>query len=201
MSNSINMFDIDIDVAPKSCTDRSVYGVRAMVYNAEQEKILPHPSGVYLEEVPVDELTGLCAFDHKYGNEGGFIKADILSNSAYDKFNNKAEVMKMAGLEPDWNMLGDRRIVEKLPHIGSHYDELVEVNVRSIDDLADFLALIRPGKLHLVDAYLENKKSIRPQLYKRPANGKPYFKKSHAYSYAMMIIALMNKMNLFRFSG
>lgn len=194
---SKSLFDIDIDVAPKTVPDRSVYGTRAMVYNKDQEKILPHPSGVYLEKVPIDELTGLCAFDYRYGDKEGYIKADILNNSSYNMFSSKDDVLDHLHREPNWDFLKDEKIVSKLPHIGTHYEEMQEFNIRSVEDLADFLAIIRPGKFHLKEKYLEDKKSIRPSLYKRPSNDKAFFKKSHAISYALMIVTVMNKMNIF----
>lgn len=189
------VFDIDIDVAPG--LDRDKIGTRAMVYNEEQEKILPHPSGVYLEPVPVDELTGLCAFDHKYGDDQGYLKVDILTNTTYGKFQTKSELLQAADKEPDWSLLLNERVVADLPHLPNHMDVLRRLRPQSVEDLADVLAIIRPGKIHLLDAYEANKESVRRELYRRSSNGKPYFKKSHAISYAVMIVAALNQGNIF----
>lgn len=182
-------FDVDIDVS--SGTDKSKYGVRAMIYNEDQEKVMPHPSGFYLEPVPVDNITGTCAFTSSYGEEHGFMKVDLLTNTSYDKMKDKEEILNLIEVEPDWKQLEDREVVESLPHIAKHYDTVTKVRPRSVDDLADLLALIRPGKIHLVDRYLEDKEATRKVLYKRA--DKAYFKKSHSYSYAMMIVVLLNK--------
>ena len=184
-------FDVDIDVRPD--TDRTLYGVRAMVYNEKTEKILPHPSGVYIEDVPVDALTGLCAFDYKYGSEKGFMKIDLLNNTAYEGFKNKEEVLDAVHGDVDWSLLKDPDVVRELPHIGNHFDLVSKVEPKSIEDLADVLALIRPAKKDLVDDYIKDKKRIRRTLYKRPREDLNYFKKSHAVSYAMMIVCCMYK--------
>lgn len=183
------IFDVDIDVSPK--TDKDKYGTRAMVYN--HENVSAHPSGYYLEEVPLDPITGLCAFDSSYGDEVGFQKVDLLSNSSYDMFDSKEEVLGYAEIEPDWDLLLEDDVVESLPHLSKQIDLLTRLQPKSIDDLADVLALIRPGKIHLVDSYVKNKERVRKKLYKR--SNDHYFKKSHAYSYAMMIICVLNKIS------
>lgn len=183
-------FDVDIDVGSK--VDRSVFGTRAIVYNETAKRILPHPSGVYLEDIPVDSVTGQAAIDYKKGDEYGFFKVDILTNTTYDSFDNKKELLEMIEKTPNWGLLKNRNIVEKLPHIAKHYEELQKISPSSVEELADFLALIRPGKIHLFESYLEDRKGVRRKLYLRPSEG-VYFKKSHAISYALMIVCLLNK--------
>lgn len=185
-----SIFDIDIDTA--TSTEKSNYGIPAMIYNEEQERIAPHPSGVYLENVPVDHKTNLCAFDYKYGDAQGFMKVDILHNSVYDMFSSKEEVLTACEGDINWEILKDRSVVESLPHVAKHYDTIQKVNPTSVEDLADVLALIRPGKISLLPDYIKNKKQTRRNLYKRPSTGM-YFKKSHAISYALMIKTLIHK--------
>lgn len=186
-------FDVDIDV--KSSTNKKAYGTQAMVYNSKTEKVLPHPAGFYLEPVPIDDTTGNCAFDYKFGSEFGFFKVDLLTNTVYDGFKTKEEVLEAATGDVDWDKFGDERIVAQLPHIANHFDIIRRVNPRSIDDLADVLALIRPGKRPLLDRYIKSKDRTRHTLYKRANNDLNYFKKSHAYSYALMIIVALYKIS------
>lgn len=190
MSNR-RTFDCDIDVNSK--VDKTKYGTRAMVYNSDTEKVLAHPSGYYLERVPVDDLTGICSFDYEYGEEYGYMKVDLLTNSSYDTFLSKEEVLTALDQTPDWSLLEDEEFVSTLPHIGKHYDLIKQIKPKSIDDLSDALALIRPGKKHLLGAYLNDKERVRHQLYRRSANDQNFFKKSHSYSYAAMIICVMNQ--------
>lgn len=182
-------FDVDIDV--KSSFNREKIGTRAMVYNRDSEKILPHPSGVYIEEVPVDPITGLCSFDYKYGAEHGFMKIDLLSNSVYDKFKTKDDILYAAYHDVDWREFERKETVEQLPHIANHFDIVEQVGPKSIEELADILALIRPGKRYLLDEYVQNKKSAQRKLYRRPREDLNYFKKSHAISYAVMIVCYL----------
>jgi hypothetical protein len=184
------IFDIDIDTATN--TDRKLYGIRAMIYNTDAEKIMPHPSGVYLENVPVDKKTDLAAFDYGYGNAKGFMKVDILHNTVYDAFRSKQEIYDAIDGDIDWDLFKDQTIVESLPHVGKHFDIVSKVTPRSVEDLADILALIRPGKANLLSQYLKHKQEVRRQLYARPKEG-IYFKKSHAISYALMITCLIHK--------
>jgi hypothetical protein len=184
-------FDVDIDVV--GC-DKDQYGIRAMIYNGDTMKILPHPSGIYFDEVPVDKETGLCAFDYKWGEAAGFQKVDLLNNNSYMKFKTKRDVLDSVSMEPDWSKLQDRDIVESLPHIANHFEIVSRLEPKSIEDLADVLALIRPGKKHLIEDYIEDKTAARRYLYKRSVNDQVYFKKSHAISYAVMVVCVMNKM-------
>lgn len=186
-------FDVDIDV--KSHTEKDRYGVRAIIYDSETLAVRPHPSGYFVEcAMPVDGMTGNAALDYKDAEERGFIKVDILTNSAYDGFNSKQDVLNALDAEPDWDSLKDPEFVAQLPHIADHFDVVEQVSPQSIDDLADVLALIRPGKMHLLSDYLENKALVRQNLYRRPKTGM-FFKKSHSYSYAAMIICVMNNID------
>lgn len=191
MMHKTPTFDVDLDIA--KC-EKAKYGSRAMIYNEDSKKILPHPSGIYFEDVPVDKETGLCAFDYKWGEDSGFQKVDLLNNNSYVKFKNKKDVLDSVAMEPDWSKLEDQEIVESLPHIAKHYEVVSRLAPKSIEDLADVLALIRPGKKHLVEDYIEDKVSVRRYLYKRSTNDQVYFKKSHAISYAVMIVCVLNKM-------
>lgn len=187
-------FDVDIDVTSKLVKED--IGTRAMVYNEDAEKILPHPSGVYLEDVPVDPITGLCAFDYEYGSEHGFFKVDLLNNTVYDSFKSKDEILEILEQPIEWSLLDKESNVERLPHIGKHYELVEKVRPRSIDELADVLALIRPAKIGLLDEYLKNPELVRKnRLYTRPASDANYFKKSHAISYAYMVVCAMSRLS------
>ena len=92
---------------------------------------------------------------------------------------------------PDWEMLyNDPDEVAKIPHIGNHFWILRKVKPTSIIELADILALIRPAKINLVDAYVADREAVRKILYIK--DEKYYYKKSHAVAYAHLIVAFMN---------
>lgn len=182
-------FDVDIDIKPT--IDRTKYGTRAMVYNETTQKISPHAAGIYLHDVPVDPVTNLCAFDYKHGNQQGHPKVDLLNNTAYELFESKQDIIDTMEVSVDWDLFLDEEIVSKLPHIGNHFDLVRRISPMSVLDLADVLALIRPGKSHLVSDYIKNKDKTRKVLYRRSTEA--YFKKSHAISYAMMIVLVLVK--------
>lgn len=196
-------FDFDIDIDVQSSFKREGYGVRASIYNEDKKKLIPHPSGVFVDNMPDDPETKLSAIPYDIGEEMGFVKIDLLSNTSYDQFRNKKDILKCQERidEIDWGFVNDSEVLKKLPHIRDHQMMLKDLCPKSLDDLADVLALMRPGKLHLIDSYKENKERTRKQLYKKPSNGQVYFKKSHAYAYAMMICVLLVKiqdLNIFK---
>lgn len=195
VSKHTRLFDVDIDCV--SNTDKTKYGIRSMVYNDKTERILPHPSGIILDDVPIDKETGLAAIDYKTAEELDIITVDLLTNTSYNSFRSKEEIVEMSQREPSWKMFEHEKFVSKLPHIGTHFEIVSRIKPKDINTLADILALIRPGKSHLIDAYIRNPKLVRRELYKRPTNGQAYFKKSHSYSYALMIVTIANKINMF----
>lgn len=184
-------YDVDIDV--KSHTKKEVYGIRASIYNPDRKELQPHPSGVYIDcGMPVDPVTGLAPVDYEAAAELGFIKIDLLTNTAYDGFETKDDVLKAFQKEPNWDSLQDPQFVAKLPHIANHFELVELIKPRSIQELADLLALIRPGKTHLIDDYLEHPERTRKNLYRRPVNNQYWFKYSHAIAYAALIVTRMN---------
>ncbi len=186
-------FDVDIDLPSHTNKDR--YGVKAIQYIPEKKIIKPHNSGYYYNSgMPIDKITGFAAIEYKEAEKAGFIKIDLLTNTSYDVFLNKQELIESLNKEPDWGLLKDKRFVEKLPHISRHFDIINELKPNSISDLADILALIRPGKDHLLSNYKKDKQATRTNLYRKPnKSGVYYFKKSHAIATAAMIVCVMNK--------
>lgn len=186
------MFDIDIDVA--SHTKKDEFGTRAIIYVPEKKDIKPHPSGYYIKDgMPVDGKTGMAAMDYKDAEAAGFIKVDLLTNTSYNTFESKEEVLEAVFTEPDWELLLDSEFVKTLPQLANHTEVVEEVAPKSIMELADTLALIRPGKRHLLEKYIQDKEKVRPNIYRQPINGGYYYKKSHAVATAHQIVAIMNK--------
>lgn len=183
-------FDIDIDV--QTGFNRERFGVRATQYLKPELKIKAHPSGVYPTGAPVDPISGLCAIDYKEAERLGFRKLDLINNSHYNAFNNKQDVLDSLNQEPNWKLLEDEKFIKGIPQLGKHLELIRELKPRSVDDLADVLALIRPGKQHLLEPYKMNKGLTRNKLYQKPTSGKYYYKKSHAYATAFQIVAVMN---------
>jgi len=179
--------DIDIDFNTLfSAKDIFPNAIRASMV---QEGILrPHQVGVYFQPIPKDKITGLAAIPYDKAEDFGFLKIDLLHFSALDQLSSKEGVRELVRMPPDWNLLMVPSAVKKLAHIGSYYDLISTINPKSIQELADILALIRPGKAAYLEDYLLDRAVTRLELYKKPKDGKYYFKKSHAVAYAHTIV-------------
>lgn len=179
--------DIDIDLRtdfdPRTIMKQAIPA--SMVKNDELSK---HPCGHYLQTMPVDSHTGLAAIPHKEAEQFGFFKFDFLHLSVLDHFSSKQEIRKLINEEPDWDLLLDEEQVAKLFQISKHPDLIAKLKPRSIVELADAIALVRPGKRHLIPAYIRgDKKSAKAELYTKTEDSYSY-KRGHAISYALTII-------------
>jgi len=181
--------DIDIDVID---VDHKKYGVRAIIYDAQRSKIKPHTSGIYFNDgMPYDPDTMLAVIPYEEAESLGFHKMDLLTSNSYAEFTSKEEIRDMASRIPDWSLFLNEAFVKELPQLHKAYPILNRLKPSSIEDLADVLALMRPGKIDLIESYIEDKAATRTVLYSKVDD--IYFKKSHAIAYATLLVALVNK--------
>lgn len=189
------MADIDIDLQtsfdPMKVFDKIIPA--SLVVNKTLSK---HPCGYYFQTIPVDNETDLAAIPYEQAEELGYFKIDFLHLSVLDHFANKNEIRTLLKLEPNWDLLLNEEQVAKLFQIHRHYRLLTKVRPRSIQELADVLALLRPSKKHLVDDYLTDRKLVRETfLYTKDDTGYA-FKRSHALAYAMTIVLQLHLIQL-----
>lgn len=180
--------DIDIDL-PSSFEPLKIFpeSIKASVY--KDKKLTPHPCGVYFQTVPKDPITNLSAIPYDIAEQVDCFKIDFLHLTIYDYFSSKEEIKELLKHEPDWSLLEIPSIVKQLFQLGKHFDLLTLVKPRSIQEVADCLALIRPQKRFLLKYYLENKdKTRKDQLYKYDKGDGYAFKLGHAISYSLVII-------------
>ncbi|MEM2159491.1 MAG: hypothetical protein QXN55_00900 [Candidatus Nitrosotenuis sp.] len=178
--------DVDIDFS----SDFNPVKIFPQLIRASQARngsLTPHPCGYYFQNIAKDFLTELACVDYEVAEEIGYQKIDFLHLGVYDNFSKRTEIEELLAIEPDWNLLLIPSKVEKLFHLAKHYDVLEKIKPRSIEDVADALALIRPGKRELLDFYVENKQECRKVLYAKTKNGYS-FKKSHGIAYALIIV-------------
>jgi hypothetical protein len=181
--------DIDIDLRSDFKLER-VFRNAIPAATVEKDELKRHVVGAYFQNIPKDPITNLAAIPYEQAEELGYLKIDFLSLSLLGVFESKEEVLRLARKEPKWKRLEDREFVEKLFHISKHYDMVSRVKPTSVLELADILALIRPGKTILLDKYLRNKKAARNELYtKRQVSD---LRKSHAIAYAVNIVINMH---------
>ncbi len=177
--------DIDIDL-PTTFNPLDIFPNAVLASMVKDSTLTKHPVGIYFQNIPVDAVTQLSAIPYEQAGEIGYFKIDMLHLSVLDHFDNKQEIRILARTDPDWSLLQSPSVVAKLFQISKHYDTVSQVNPQSIQELGDVIALIRPGKKHLLAAYLKNKEVIRKELYRK--TDKYYFKKSHSISYATTIV-------------
>jgi hypothetical protein len=191
--------DIDIDFADNEEAKDLFKDKVTFALHIDNGKIRKHTVGVYFQTIPKDKITGWSAIPCKistdekkidYAEELGYNKIDFLELKLLKRLKSKAELHQLIRLEPDWELLQDKEFVSKLFHIRDHFDVVSRVNPRSILELADVLALIRPGKIKLLDKYLRDPEGIRPELYtkRHPMD----MRKSHCIPYAMLIVVNMH---------
>lgn len=179
--------DVDIDF-PTSFDPLTIFSDAVRASMIKDGKLSKHPAGVYLQAMPSDPITGLAAIPYNHAEDHGYMKIDFLHLSVLDAFENKQQIRALLDKEPDWDMLTIDTVVAKLFQIHKHGDLLYEIEPRSVIELADCIALIRPGKRHLLDEYRKNTTKVRKMLYQKPTDNKYYFKKSHAIAYSLTIV-------------
>ena len=175
--------DIDIDTAPSF--DRKTFPwARASV--VRDGVLTPHPCGVHPQSVPIDSVTGLSAIPYETAETLGFFKIDFLHLSVYQHFKSREEIEILCAKEPDWTLLLLPSNHAKLFQLQNHGDMLMKLKPKSVNELADVLALIRPGKRQLVPLYTKDREMTRQVLFQK---GDGYsFKRSHALGYAIVVV-------------
>lgn len=176
--------DIDIDVSDNELARQILGAVRAST--VENSELKPHVVGLYFQSAPVDRLTGLCAIPYEFAEDYGYKKIDVLNLSFLNNFDNKQQIRKLLKKTPKWSLLIDDDVIPKLFHLSKHAETLKAIKPRTVEELADTLALIRPNKKALIPKYIKDKDATRLELYKKVDASD--LRKSHAIPYALIIV-------------
>jgi hypothetical protein len=179
--------DIDIDLA-----DRDVLLSHLDVVAASIRKDGPpkkHNTGVHPTEIPYDPVNRMCALDYRDAEERGYVKLDLLNVHVYKSVESESHLIDLMH-EPDWSKLQDQEYFHKLIHIGKHWNTMLEMPepINSIPRLAMFLAIIRPGKRHLIGKPWSE---VAKTIWDRNVDGYT-FRKSHAIAYAHLVVVQLN---------
>lgn len=195
MSKAFEIPDLDMDMSMATREDLLSSLVHIPASKISEKGIVPHGIGVYFCDIPEDRISGLASIDYKRAEEEyGYIKFDMLHNSIYDYFDNRSQLLEILDEPIDWNILYDEKIVQQLPHIGNYYQLLREMpKITSIENLARFIAIIRPGKKPLISIVKNTYdwSSIDDTIWVKPEDNGYYYKHSHAISYALSITVAM----------
>lgn len=188
--------DIDIDFKDSKSVIAQLPCVRS-TEKITEDGLIAHNSGVHFDNIPIDPITGLASIQYKEAERLGYQKVDILSQSAYMYVRDREHLKELMNREPNWDLLLEPEIVDQLSQIKKHITLLNVWKPRSIDELAMFIAMIRPGKRNCqsmnswseVESVIWDYNSIGLD-----SEGKKlrYFKKPHAYAYSLMIVVQLN---------
>lgn len=152
---------------------------------------VPHNTGVYVTDIPMDPFTGRASIDYESAEDRGYTKLDFLNVSLYTQVQSETHLQQLIAQEPEWDRLYDPEFCSKLIHIGSHYDTLIKMPeaVNSIPRMAMLLAVIRPAKRHLIG---KTWREVAETVWEKPADDGYFFKKSHSLAYAHLVAVNMN---------
>ena len=187
-----NLPDVDIDVSERSHALAGILstGVPAsMTIDGELKK---HPTGIFVQNIPTCPISGLAAFpsgkkSFDIAEELGYIKLDILPNGALlgietpdhmDELNKKIDQI-------DWDWFQDEMIVCHLHHLGNYFEVVSAYEPNCVQHIAMLIAMIRPAKKHLIG---EQWDVIEREIWVRGDNDDYFFKKSHAFGFAQLIL-------------
>lgn len=182
--------DIDIDFADREDILKHIKHVSAR--QEHKDGVRKHNSGVYVTEVPYDPINDCASIDYETATERGYVKIDFLNVNVYKLIKDQTHYDQLLAQEPIWTLLQDQNFVEKIIHIGNHYDLIKDMEVNSIPRMAMFLAMIRPAKRYLIGKPWDE---IAKEVWTIPDDDTYYFKKAHAVSYAVLVALHMNLVN------
>ena len=180
--------DIDIDFADRDQALALIESIPASIIR--DGKLTKHNTGVYVTDIPVDPFSRSASLDYQDAEARGYFKLDFLNVHIYKQVRDEAHLVELMS-EPDWTKLYDPSICAQLIHINNHYDTLLKMPepVDTIPRLAMFLAVIRPGKRHLIG---KTWKDVSATVWDK-VEGEGYaFKRAHAVSYSQLVVVNMN---------
>lgn len=177
------MPDIDIDFANRTVALDKLKHISAAIGPKK------HNTGVYVQKIPYNPITGLSTIDYKEAESRGYMKLDFLNVSVYEGVKDRTHLLELMNTEPIWDLLLEDEFTDKLFHVNGHGSILREMKPTTIEQLAAVLAVIRPAKRYLIG---KDWATILNEVWIKPDGDEYYFKKSHAHSYALLVVVHMN---------
>ncbi len=179
--------DIDIDFGSRDKLLELIKHTSAAMRNVSP--IRKHATGVYITDVPYDPVNDMSSLDYTVADKRGYFKLDLLNVHVYENIKDEMHLIELMS-EPVWAKLKDKVFVEKLIHLNNQYYNLEKMPepIDSIPRLAMFLAIIRPGKKHLIG---KSWSEIAKTVWDKGTDGY-VFKKAHAIAYSQLVVVHMN---------
>jgi len=183
--------DIDIDFFDREKALKVVKHIPAS--RIENDQIKKHNTGVYLQKIPIDSVTGLSTIDYDDAEKRGYFKIDFLNVGIYKDIQSEEEILKLLSITPLWDLLEQKEFCDLIFHVNGYHDLVARLKPSSIEELAMFLAILRPGKKYLITkCESQGWSSITDEIWEKTDDSYS-FKKSHAVAYAHAIVLQMNK--------
>tara|TARA_B110000503_G_C7073642_1_gene381936 strand:- start:139 stop:726 length:588 start_codon:yes stop_codon:yes gene_type:complete len=182
--------DIDIDFADRQLAlDKLLHVVASRNDNGTFKK---HNTGVYCHSIPHNPLTSLSTIEYQAAEDRGYFKIDFLNVSAYNGIQSEEQLVQLLAIEPLWDLLEDPAVCNQMFHINGYHNMIAKLKPRSIEELAMVLALLRPGKKHLIPVCEEKGfQAIENDIWVKTEDAY-FFKKAHAVAYAHVIVVQLN---------
>jgi DNA polymerase III alpha subunit len=177
--------DIDIDFA-----DRDVVLNKLTHRIARLENGKKHNTGIYVTEIPYNPVDNLSTIDYKTAEDRGYFKLDFLNVHIYKDVHNEEHLLDLMHSEPMWELLEEFDFCSQIFHLSGNENLVKKLEPKNIEQLAATLAIIRPSKRYLANNV--DWEYINKEVWLKPQDGGYYFKKAHAFSYAMAVIVHMN---------
>lgn len=179
--------DIDIDLGNREELLQHIKHIPAAMRKVHP--IRKHATGVHVTEIPYDPEHDMASIDYAESEQRGYFKLDLLNVHVYSQVKSEEHLVQLMR-DPNWKRLEESAFVEKLIHISNHFNTLKKMPepVDSIPRLAMFLALIRPGKKHLIGLPW---KEVAKTVWEKDDQGYQ-FKRSHSVGYAHLVVVHMN---------
>lgn len=178
--------DIDIDFADRETALLDLPHIAASMVSKGQTT--RHPTGVYFQDIPTDPTTSLASLNYDEASDHGYFKIDFLNNHIYESVRDEEHLDELVSREPPWDFLDMPEVVSQLAHVHNHFGVVQAIKPRSVEDLAVVLALMRPGKRHLLG---KTRAEIDAEIW--VSDDTAYsFKRSHSFAYALSIVVQLN---------
>lgn len=179
------MPDIDIDFADRNDVLSKLPHRVARLDNGKK-----HNTGVYVTECPHNPVDNLSTIDYKTAEDRGYFKLDFLNVSIYKDVRDEEHLQQLMDREPIWELLQHPEFCSQVFHLSGNEELVKTLGPSSIEQLAAVLAIIRPSKRYLAKDVDWDR--IDAEVWTKPEDGSYYFKKAHAFSYAMACVVHMN---------
>lgn len=179
--------DIDIDLGNRDNLLNLIEHTSASIIDKSGTR--KHATGVYITDIPYDPSKNTASIDYAAAEKRGYVKLDLLNVNLYNDVRSEEHLIELMR-EPDWSLLNDKEFVENIIHINKHYSTIKKMPepINSIQRMAMMIAIIRPGKRHLIG---KTWKEVAETIW-APSEEGFVFKKSHSLAYSHLVVVAMN---------